>query len=387
MNKKREVQYTSTLKLMQIMVDKKLLNRDESQMKHIYSPAVEENSTKGHLLDRFVDTMFNGSASSLMMQLLGNKKTSKKELDAIRELLKKMEKINFLLCLLPHGFPTTSCRPSACAPSCTPSGRAFPPHYWPGLCSCSPNAPGPASATTCWAPCCYYSSQEQALPFYLEMQAASPAPAPATAAIAAPGAPYAPAPQPDLLTRFLQLTDAHSGQIMMAWALVFLLKCIRLGAGFYHIFRIRHSNTIQPPVEWAGKLKQLALSIGIHAPVKLMESARVQMPFTVGWLKPRIYVPAGLLAQLPADQLEAILLHELAHIRRRDYLVNILQGVSPRSSSSLIPPCCGSPGASAKKGKPVATTLPLRTRPARPATCKPSWLSKTPDSAFSWAWA
>jgi BlaI family transcriptional regulator, penicillinase repressor len=89
---KREVQYTSTLKLMQIMVDKKLLNRDESQMKHIYSPAVEENSTKGHLLDRFVDTMFNGSASSLMMQLLGNKKTSKKELDAIRELLKKMEK-------------------------------------------------------------------------------------------------------------------------------------------------------------------------------------------------------------------------------------------------------------------------------------------------------
>ncbi|MBO9150811.1 BlaI/MecI/CopY family transcriptional regulator [Chitinophaga sp. GCM10012297] len=89
---KREVQYTSTLKLMQIMVDKKLLNRDESQMKHIYSPAVEEHSTKGHLLDRFVDTMFNGSASSLMMQLLGNKNTSKKELDAIRELLRKMDK-------------------------------------------------------------------------------------------------------------------------------------------------------------------------------------------------------------------------------------------------------------------------------------------------------
>ena len=89
---KREVQYTSTLKLMQIMVDKKLLNRDESQMEHIYSPAVEEHSTKGRLLDRFVDTMFNGSASSLMMQLLGNKNTSKKELDAIRELLRKMDK-------------------------------------------------------------------------------------------------------------------------------------------------------------------------------------------------------------------------------------------------------------------------------------------------------
>lgn len=90
--KKREVQYTSTLKLMQIMVEKELLSRDESQMKHIYHAAVEEQSTKGHLLDRFVDTMYNGSASSLMMQLLGNKKTSKKELDAIRELLKKMDK-------------------------------------------------------------------------------------------------------------------------------------------------------------------------------------------------------------------------------------------------------------------------------------------------------
>lgn len=89
---KREVQYTSTLKLMQIMVEKGWLSRDESQMKHVYSAAVEEHSTKGHLLDRFVDTLYNGSASSLMLQLLGNKKTSKKELDAIRELLKKMDK-------------------------------------------------------------------------------------------------------------------------------------------------------------------------------------------------------------------------------------------------------------------------------------------------------
>jgi len=89
---KREVQYTSTLKLMQIMVEKKLLIRDERQMKHVYSPATEESKTKSLLLDKFVDTLYNGSASSLMMQLLGNKKTSKKELDAIRELLKNLDK-------------------------------------------------------------------------------------------------------------------------------------------------------------------------------------------------------------------------------------------------------------------------------------------------------
>ena len=88
---KREVQYTSTLKLMQIMAEKGILLRDESQMKHIYSAAEEESKTKEVLLDRFVNIMYNGSASSLLMQLLGNKRTSKKELAAIKELLKKMD--------------------------------------------------------------------------------------------------------------------------------------------------------------------------------------------------------------------------------------------------------------------------------------------------------
>jgi BlaI family penicillinase repressor len=89
---KREVQYTSTLKLMQIMVEKGLLNRDDSQMKHVYAAAIEEDKTKGFLLERFIDTMYDGSASSLMMQLLGNKKTSKKELDEIKELLNKLNR-------------------------------------------------------------------------------------------------------------------------------------------------------------------------------------------------------------------------------------------------------------------------------------------------------
>src|SRR4051795_294345 len=61
---KRAVQYTSTLKLMQIMVEKEMLDRDESSMKHIYSPALEEQKMKSALLDRFVESMYNGSASS-----------------------------------------------------------------------------------------------------------------------------------------------------------------------------------------------------------------------------------------------------------------------------------------------------------------------------------
>jgi len=88
---KREVNYTSTLKLMQIMADKGILLRDETSMKHIYRPSQAEEKVKGHLLNRFVDSLYNGSASSLVQQLLGNKKPSQKELDAIRRLLDNMD--------------------------------------------------------------------------------------------------------------------------------------------------------------------------------------------------------------------------------------------------------------------------------------------------------
>jgi predicted transcriptional regulator len=91
---KREVQYASTLKLMQIMAEKGLLIRDESQVKHIYCPASEEYKTKSLLLDRFVDSLFNGSVSNLMLHFLNNKKVSSKELDEIRALLNKSKKNN-----------------------------------------------------------------------------------------------------------------------------------------------------------------------------------------------------------------------------------------------------------------------------------------------------
>ncbi len=89
---KREVNYTSTLKLMQIMVEKGILKRDQSNMKHVYEPILEEQKTKAYLLDRFVNSIYLGSASNLMMQLLGNKKTSKEELEAVKEMLNKLDK-------------------------------------------------------------------------------------------------------------------------------------------------------------------------------------------------------------------------------------------------------------------------------------------------------
>jgi BlaI family penicillinase repressor len=87
----REVNYTTTLKQMQVMTEKGLLSRDESKMKHIYMASEEEGKTKNFLLERFVNTIYNGSIESLIVQLLGNKKTSKKEIDAIKELIRNLD--------------------------------------------------------------------------------------------------------------------------------------------------------------------------------------------------------------------------------------------------------------------------------------------------------
>lgn len=87
---KEAVIYTSTLKLMQVMKEKGMLDRNEDQMKHVYSAALEENKVKGNMLDRFMDNMYNGSPSSLMVALLGNDKTSADELQKIKDMLNKM---------------------------------------------------------------------------------------------------------------------------------------------------------------------------------------------------------------------------------------------------------------------------------------------------------
>jgi BlaI family penicillinase repressor len=88
---KDAVIYTSTLKLMQVMKEKGMLDRDESSMKHIYRAVMEERKVKGGMLDRFIDNMYDGSPSDLMISLLGNKKTSADELQKIKELLSQID--------------------------------------------------------------------------------------------------------------------------------------------------------------------------------------------------------------------------------------------------------------------------------------------------------
>jgi BlaI family penicillinase repressor len=88
---KESLSYTSTLKLMQIMHEKGMVRRDESSMTHIYSAVLEEQKTRGVVLKKFVDTMYAGNVKNLMLELLGNEKTTHKDWDTIKDLLNKLD--------------------------------------------------------------------------------------------------------------------------------------------------------------------------------------------------------------------------------------------------------------------------------------------------------
>lgn len=89
--KQEALSYTSTLKLMQIMLEKEMVRRDESNMTHVYAAVLEEQKTKRVVLDKFVDSMYEGSVKNLMLELMGNDKTSNKDWDTIKELLQKLD--------------------------------------------------------------------------------------------------------------------------------------------------------------------------------------------------------------------------------------------------------------------------------------------------------
>ena len=91
LNESKHVGYTTTLKIMQIMLDKQLLSREIIENRHIYKALIGEKETQSLLIDRIVTTAFAGSASKLIMQALGSYKPSKKELGMIKEIINKLE--------------------------------------------------------------------------------------------------------------------------------------------------------------------------------------------------------------------------------------------------------------------------------------------------------
>lgn len=88
----KDVRYTSTLKMMQVMTEKGMVKRDETNMTHVYYPLLEEQKTMGIILDRFVRSMYNGSIGNLLVAFIKSRKSSKKELQKVMELLNRLDK-------------------------------------------------------------------------------------------------------------------------------------------------------------------------------------------------------------------------------------------------------------------------------------------------------
>lgn len=136
---------------------------------------------------------------------------------------------------------------------------------------------------------------------------------------------WAALPMQGIINQGVDFLNQHMNTIFLVWLLFFILKSLGMAGGLFYILRIRNFRIHLVAEEFEHKITMFSSQIGIRQTVCLMQSELVKMPVTVGWLKPVILLPMGIILQLPAEQLESILWHELAHIRRRDYLVNILQ--------------------------------------------------------------
>lgn len=120
----------------------------------------------------------------------------------------------------------------------------------------------------------------------------------------------------------------HAGMIVLGWFIIFSARCARMIGSVIYTQRLRHYGVSVPSVYWQDKVRQLCDQLALRRVVVLLESRLARVPMITGHLKPVILVPLGLLTHLPEEEIEAMLLHELAHIRRHDYLVNFLQHIA-----------------------------------------------------------
>jgi beta-lactamase regulating signal transducer with metallopeptidase domain len=119
--------------------------------------------------------------------------------------------------------------------------------------------------------------------------------------------------------------DAAMPALVLAWAAGVGLLSVRVLGGWSVAQRLKRSGRPVTSEAWPQAAQRLGRRMRIRLPVRLCESALVEVPTVIGWLRPVVLLPVSTLAGLSPAQLEALLAHELAHVRRFDYLVNLIQ--------------------------------------------------------------
>jgi HEAT repeat protein/beta-lactamase regulating signal transducer with metallopeptidase domain len=159
----------------------------------------------------------------------------------------------------------------------------------------------------------------------------SPSPAPHAAGADVKSLPsLTTASQSNRAGRFLLLRDRLEPVLpwlVVAWMLGVLILSVRLAYGWMAARRLRTHGTRDVSAALQDVLARLAARLRVNRPVRLLESLLVEVPAVIGWLRPVVLVPASALTGLTPQQLEVLLAHELAHVRRYDYLVNLIQCV------------------------------------------------------------
>jgi len=116
--------------------------------------------------------------------------------------------------------------------------------------------------------------------------------------------------------------------VVAVWFVGTIALWVRLIGSWVVAAGMRSRQVRAAPKDWQASLNALSARLRLTRPVRMLVSAVIQVPTVVGWFRPVVLMPVGALAGLPAEQVEALLLHELAHVRRHDYLVNIVQGIA-----------------------------------------------------------
>jgi bla regulator protein blaR1 len=136
---------------------------------------------------------------------------------------------------------------------------------------------------------------------------------------------YVALPEKNMVSELISFLDNNSILIVFLWFLLFVFHLIKMVLGIRYIHILRHHKVHEPNQQWVTWVRQKSQELGIQKMVVFFESELIKIPTAVGHLKPMILIPIGLLSQLSPQEVESILVHELAHISRRDYLVNLLQ--------------------------------------------------------------
>lgn len=128
-----------------------------------------------------------------------------------------------------------------------------------------------------------------------------------------------------LLATFSDYYERHLPLLVTIWLLGILFLQLRFLGQLAYVQRLKHYGTELFPTGWADKIEELENKLRIQKTVSYLTSIRVESPMVIGWLQPVVLLPRHLFKSLSETEIYAVLAHELAHIRREDFVINLLQ--------------------------------------------------------------